>query len=276
MSAYNGKTRVIPIVNNKGGSSKSTTCINLGAALAREGKFVLLIDFDAQANLTLSIMKRIGLKGPTVREFIAGKRSLEETTQRYYDNLHIMPATISLHDIEAAMAANYVKLPDSKKHTVNYYLRSALDKIDTVYDYVLIDCSPNAKSFMVKNALAASTEIFIPTTPDILSLRGALFMQEVVRNEILRINPSTGITGVIVSNFIPSRILFNGMLKQIKKRFDPLVFKTTIRNSIKIPEAQGVGMTIFDYKPYSTSGQDFTELAKEVISMEHYISKEKT
>ena len=66
------------------------------------------------------------------------------------------------------------------------------------------------------------------------------------------------------------------MLKQIKKRFDPLVFKTTIRNSIKIPEAQGVGMTIFDYKPYSTSGQDFTELAKEVISMEHYISKEKT
>jgi cellulose biosynthesis protein BcsQ len=101
-------------------------------------------------------------------------------------------------------------------------------------------------------------------------------MQEVVRNEILRINPSTGITGVIVSNFIPSRILFNGMLKQIKKRFDPLVFKTTIRNSIKIPEAQGVGMTIFDYKPYSTSGQDFTELAKEVISMEHYISKEKT
>ncbi|HQP54804.1 MAG TPA: ParA family protein [Syntrophorhabdus sp.] len=274
MSVYNGKSRVIPIANHKGGSGKTTTCSNLGAALAREGRKVLLIDFDTQSNLTLALLTRLQKNRPTIRELMAEQNTFSQVVQEYNDKLHVLPSSYSLTDIEKAIRNNHAKLPDLKKHNVFFYLRIVLEKINEAYDYVLIDCSPSTESFLLKNALAACTEIFIATEAEVFSLKGATVMEDLVRSEIYPINTSARVSGVVITRHTPNLILPNAMVSQIHKRFTGRVFRTTIRNSIKIKEAQTLGLSIFDHKPYSSAGQDYTELASEVIQMEDHTAKE--
>lgn len=242
---------IIAIINQKGGTGKTTTAINLGTALASLGKKILLIDLDPQTNLSYSF----GIKSPngTITEVLQGKQTLQAILVKK-ERLSIAPSSISLADLEISLVN---KIGREK------LLKERLKGLRG-YDYVFID-SPPSLSILTINALNAAQEVLIPLQMEILSLQGLAQLLDTI-NEVRRVlNKNLKIKGIIPSIYDARRRLSDEVLKELGKNFKEKVFKTYIRECVKIAEAPSFAKSVLTYAPSSHGAEDYINLAKEFI-----------
>ncbi|OIO33785.1 MAG: hypothetical protein AUJ70_02575 [Candidatus Omnitrophica bacterium CG1_02_40_15] len=243
--------KTIALINQKGGTGKTTTAINLGGALAAKGKKVLLIDFDPQANLTYSF----GIKPEkgSITEFLQGKQALQ-TLLTNKEGLDILPSSPALADFEVSI--------------VNKIGRENLlkDRLNGVkgYDYVFVDCPPSL-SILTVNALNATSEILIPLQMEILSLQGLSQLLGTIQEVKQVLNKKLKVRGIVASMYDSRRKLTKEVMEEIEKNIKEKVFKTVIRECVKIAEAPSFAKSVLTYAPSSNGARDYMDLAKEFL-----------
>ena len=239
---------VISIINQKGGVGKTTTAHNLAAGLRLQKKKVLLLDLDAQCNLTL--LQRANNNTHTIYDVLTGKTKLRDAIQNDF----------------VAGSRNLVLLQNKAgaDQILKYVLQSAKD-----YDYIIIDTPPTL-SIITINALTASDSIIITSTADLLPIQGLNDLYKTVQTVKKNSNPDLKILGILITRFNKRTILGKAMLKSltdIATKIGTKVFNTEIRDSIAIKESQAKLTDIFSYSRYSTAGRDYKNLITEILEM---------
>lgn len=240
----------IAIVNNKGGVSKTTTAVNLGAGLSRKGKKVLLVDLDGQANLSQSL----GVTANGVDIYKVFKGEAEVLPKRVSENLHVMPASELLADLELELVTEFER---------ERFLKNALEEVDDDYDFAIIDCGPS-KGLLTINALTACNDIIIPLQSEYLALQGVRSLTDLVFRVKKSLNPKVRILGVLISMFDKRKILNKSVAAEISQHYP--VFDTIIRENVSLAEAPTAKNHIFNYAPKSMGAQDYENLTTEILS----------
>ena len=258
--------RSIAITNQKGGVGKTTSTVNLGAALARAGQRVCLIDLDPQANLTMHLGLEPGKAKPSVYELLGGSASLQECLRTVRPNMDIVPAEIDLAGAEVELVGVVGR---------EILLRDALYPAKELFDVLLIDCPPSL-GLLTINALSAVNEVFIALQPHFLALQGLGKLLETVNLVQRRINSDLSITGVLLCLYDSRTALCDEVAREVARFFKsehPLqslwqgsrIFGTPIRRNIRLAEAPGHGQTIFEYSPSCHGAEDYEALAQELL-----------
>jgi len=245
--------QVIAITNQKGGVGKTTTTINLGTYLAKEGKRTLIIDLDPQANTTsgLGITK---VSSPSLYEtLVDGAMAAEAIMMTPYDGLEVLPAT-------NVLAAAEVELVGAAQH--EFKLRSALKDLD--YDYVLIDCPPSL-GLLTLNGLVAANWVLIPVQAEYYALEGLGQLLQTVQRVKKALNPKLTLLGVLMTMHNGRTSLSSQVHEEIKKHFPDKVFETIIPRNVRLAEAPSHGKPISHYDKWSKGAKAYRELAKEVM-----------
>jgi chromosome partitioning protein len=244
--------KVSAFFNQKGGCSKTTSTINIGAGLSRLGKKVLLIDFDPQASLSCSL----GIESPqySIYNLLKHEVLLEEAVIKKDDNLSIIPATIDL----SAFDHEFNNAPGGE-----FMLKKLLEPL--TYDYIFIDCAPNLNLLAV-NALAASNSVYIPVQTEFLALQGLGQLMDTLAAIKQRINPKLEIGGIIGTRY-NRRKINKDVVDYLQNNFKE-TFKTVIRENVSVMEAPSFAQDIYTYAPDSSGAQDYLDLCKEIIERE--------
>jgi chromosome partitioning protein len=239
---------VISISNHKGGVGKTTSAVNIGVGLKNEGKKVLLIDLDPQANLTQSL----GLQtvGKTIYHAMKGD-ALPIVTS----TVDVVPSSLDLAAIESELASKIARESVLKKLLAPYR-----DK----YDYILIDCPPSL-GILTINAFTASDEIFIPLQAEYLALSGLSKMMEIMELIRSELNPSLKVGGIFLTQFDSRKVLNRNILEGVKDQFPNDVFNSIIRENVSLAEAPISQRHIFDYSARSKGAEDYAALVTEII-----------
>lgn len=245
---------IIAFANHKGGTGKTTSAINIGRALCKLGKKVLLIDLDPQGNLSYSLgLSDLKL---TVADYFLEKSSFEQVACEVF-NMHVLPANISLYN-----HSNHIE----NKIDSKFILKNKLDEISFNYDFILIDCPP-AISIYTINALNAAEGVIIPLVFEILSIQGL----DQILSEIKKIKNSTnsyisviGALGVVVNE---NRKLSSEVLEYVRDNYKINVFNNHIRNNVKAAEAPSFGESVLDYAPNSISSKDYINVTNELLKI---------
>lgn len=243
--------KIIAILNHKGGTSKTTTSLNLGAALSKLGHSVLLVDLDPQANLSQSLGIEDG--NETISEVFALKiQSLP--IKCITETLHLVPASLDLSAIEPGMYSN-----------INSYflLKGQLDKVKSNYDFILIDCPPSLGIF-TQNALIASTDVLITVQSQFLALKGLDTVSNLITTVREKLNDGISVLGLLLTQTNHTRIS-KDISHALRDTFKEKVFNTTIRQNVAIAEASASRKDIFSYSPESFGAIDYMSLAKEIL-----------
>ena len=244
-------SNIISISNHKGGVGKTTSAINIGAALSNLKNKVLLIDLDPQANLTQSL----GISEDQEKNIytsIRGDHKLEpiEITK----NLHLVPSTLDLSGAEVELSAETGR---------EYILKELIDPIKSHYDYIIID-SPPSLGLLTINAFTASDQILIPLQAQYLALQGLSKLVEIVEKIKKRLNKDLIIRGVFVTQYDHRKVLNRNVFETIEEYFQDKVFKTKIRDNVALAEAPTQGLDIFRYSPKSNGAEDYLALSREI------------
>jgi len=248
-------TRIIAFTNQKGGVGKTTTVANLGAALSRLKKKVLLVDMDPQANLSYHLLgTEVHKLEKSVYDVIAGRLGLKDSLVKRKDGLEITPSGIALSGFEVESA---------RKAGRETLLKGALSAARG-YDYILVDCPPSL-GLLTLNSLVAGKEVFIPLQVEFFALQGISRLLETVRVVKNRLNRSLKVSGVILCMYDVRRRLTKEVEDKVRDYFKDKVFKTVIRENVSLVESPSYGQTIFEYAPRSHGAQDYLKLAREVI-----------
>lgn len=247
---------LISFVNHKGGTGKTTACVNLAAGLAIKKFQTLLIDLDPQANATLSLGVDPTNIDLSTYQVLMGQASLNDIViSTLEEKLSLAPAKIDLAHAEINLA--------SQVH-IQFKLKDSLGIIKANYDYVLIDCPPSL-SLLTVNALAASHGVIIPILCDYLSLEGLkqliLSIEEVKRN----LNPKLKILGILPNGVDYRLRITKESLNMVREHFKDLVFHNVIRTCVKLKEAPSFRKSIYTYAPDSTATLDYKAVLKELL-----------
>ena len=250
--------KVISFVNQKGGVAKTTSCVNIGASLADQGKTVLLIDLDAQGSLSTSTgLREIGADELTTYEVLKGA-DIKEATRTLSEGLSVLPTDIRLSGAEIELSS----VPGRE-----FLLREALTEFDDVFDYVLIDCPPSL-GVLTLIALTASDGVIVPVKADYLALKGMSQLVDVINVVKRRMNPGLEIAGVIATFYNSRRNLDQQIVEQIETFFPGKLFETKISQNTALAEAPSQGKNIFEYDSRSKGAQQYKTLAEELIERE--------
>ncbi len=244
----------IAFINQKGGVGKTTSVINVGAALSLQGHRVLMIDMDPQANLTYSLRMAPTKLYPTIYQVLKGQATIEESIMKH-ESIDIVPSSIELSGAEMEL----VNEPGREM-----LLRRALESV-TNYDYVLIDCPPNL-GLLTLNAFTAVKEVFIVLQSEYLALHGLSKLIDVIKVVKDRLNSDIDVTGVICTLFDKRKNLNKEVVEHIKEHFGSKVFKTIIRDNVALAEAPSYHKTIFEYDQDSYGAEDYMSLSKEITN----------
>ena len=264
----NDSCRIIAIVNHKGGVGKTTTTINLGTALAKLKKKVLLIDMDPGAHATYGLGILAHRRERTVYDLMRGRAPLDEIKVEIaldQEHLDLVPASIDLAEAEVQLSG----LPGRE-----FLLKEALNEVCS-YDYIFIDCPPSL-AVLTLNAMVAAKEVFIPLQTEYLAMQGLGKLLETVKIVKHRLNRDLKITGVLATRYDKRKILNREVVNRIKEHFGDKVFDVQIRENISLAESPSHGLTIFEYFPGSYGAEDYMALAKEVLNRGKNGRKEKT
>ena len=243
--------KIIAVVNHKGGVGKTTTTVNLGAALSRLGKRILLVDMDSQQNLTTSLMKE---EDVTKSIFDSLMQNEPLPIVRISEGLDLCPSELALAAAELHLQARIGR---------ESILKKLLNRVRDDYDFIFIDCPPSLGLFTI-NALVAATDVFLPLTGETLPLRGIIMLDETLNDVIQNANSDLKITGVIIQRY-NNRKLNNEVFEAITSKFGARVFDTKIRECIALAEAPAAHCSIFDYDSKSNGASDYMALANEVL-----------
>ena len=257
--------RSIAIMNLKGGVGKTTTAVNVSAALAATGLKVCLIDVDPQAHASLHLGVETYNKSDSVYEVLVGKKELRNIRRHVSENLWVVPAHLELALAEMHLAG----VPGREM-----ILRDKLASDDVPFDYVLIDCPPSL-GVLTLNALTAVDEVFIPLQPQFLPLQGLSAQLQTIELVAKRLNNRLMLSGVVVCMYDDTR-LASEVVQDVDSFFqqeqtEPTVwsqaqiFQTKIRRNVRLAEASSQGKPIFDYDPNSNGSEDYRRLTEEII-----------
>ncbi len=249
--------RIIAVVNQKGGVGKTTTSVNLGAALALRGRRVLLVDLDPQGNLTDHLLgdPAEGVERASIYDvLVEGKPILDALVEAGTPGLFVLPSHEDLAGAELDLASVIGR---------EVLLRDALaDVPDGTFDYILLDCPPSL-GLLSLNALAAAHEVFIALQTEFFAMRGLGALDRTVDLVKRRINPALRVTG-IVPTLVDATRLSREVVDEVRGHYGELVFASRVRSNIRLAEAPSHGKHIFEYAPDSPGAADYAALAKEV------------
>lgn len=245
------KAKVISIANHKGGVGKTTSTASIGCGLALRGKRVLLIDLDAQQNLSFTLTQN---EDPDLSVYDALVKDVALPVVKVKDNVDLVPASLELARAEIDMATKIAR---------EGILRSLLEEHLEKYDYVLIDCPPSL-GIVTTNALVASDELYIPLTAEAFPLKGLTMLDDVVSEVRKRVNPKLELGAVFFTRY-NNRKLNKEVVRMIQDRYGDKVFKTKIRENIALAEMPLSGQSIFEYDVKSNGAKDYLSLVDEII-----------
>ena len=260
--------RSIAVINQKGGVGKTTTTVNVAAALAESGQRVLVIDMDPQAHATLHMGLELAPGELSIYEVLCGKSSLEEATRSIEANLCCAGSHIDLAAAEMELA--HVEGRD-------LILRNRLTEISEKYDYVIIDCPPSLGVLTI-NALAAVDEVILPMQPHFLALHGLSKLLQTIHLVAQQLNPSLKLMGVAFCMFDSGTRLAAEVSRDVEQFFEQSrdqavpwaeakVFSSRIRRNIRLAEAPSFGRSIFNYAPESNGAVDYRQMADELLAV---------
>ncbi len=269
-------THTIALMNQKGGVGKTTTCANLGAALADRGKRVLVADLDPQAHLSINFgvdPAQLPDDEATLYEVLSGEAGVLKAVRRLAGNglenisgeIHLLPSSLDLAGLE-------VELADQQDR--QGLLRNAIANVGYDYDVVLLDCPPSL-GLLTINALAAAQHVLIPMQAHFLALQGFAKLLETTQLVGRRINPDLSVLGVVLTMFDSQTRLATDVANELEGFFESArgtdkpwaeghLFETRIRRNIKLAEAPSFGQPILTYDPLSNGSADYAALAEEV------------
>lgn len=247
-------SKIICIVNQKGGVGKTTTAVNLSACLAEEGRRTLLVDMDPQGNASSGLGIRAGKK--TVYEALVGECTLESTVEKTRQKkLFVAPADIRLAGAELELASLERR---------EYRMRAALEPIKNDYDYILIDCPPSLGLITV-NALTTARSVLVPIQCEYYALEGVTALMNTVQRVKRSLNPGLDIEGVVLTMMDGRTNLSIQVVAEVKKHFKKQVFDTVIPRNVRLGEAPSHGLPIHMYDPRSSGAAAYQALAREVL-----------
>ena len=254
--------RRIALMNQKGGVGKTTTTLNLGAALARRGMRVLLVDLDPQANLTVHLDVDPAAIERSIYDVLLGRAALAEALRPTGTlGLDLVPASVDLAGAEMELVSVVGR---------EQLLRGAVDALvgppaaADPYDFLLVDCPPSLGLLSV-NALTAVREVIVPLQAEFFALQGMARLRDVVALVEKRLNPGLSILGILPSMVDSRTTLSREVLAEIRSFFGAAVFGTAIRRNVKLAEASSHGKTVFEYAADSNGAADYAALAEEVL-----------
>jgi chromosome partitioning protein len=252
-----GPAVVISMCNQKGGVGKTTSTINLGAALAEYGRKVLLVDLDPQGALSAGLGVPHYELTHTVHNLMVEPRvGIDDViVHTRVDGMDLVPSNIDLSAAEIQLV-NEV----GREQT----LARALAPAQARYDYILIDCQPSL-GLLTVNALACSQGVIIPTECEFFSLRGLALLTDTVDKVRERLNPTLQISGIVVTRFDTRTVNAREVMARVLERFGDLVFDTVIARTVRFPETSVAGEPITSWAPKSTGALAYRALAREVI-----------
>jgi chromosome partitioning protein len=243
--------------NQKGGVGKTTSTINLGAALAEYGRRVLLVDLDPQGALSAGLgVPHYELEHTVHNLLVEPRVSLDNVLMHTrVKNLDLVPSNIDLSAAEIQLV-NEV----GREQTLSRALHPVLDR----YDYVLIDCQPSL-GLLTVNGLACSDGVIIPTECEFFSLRGLALLTDTVEKVRDRLNPKLDISGILITRYDPRTVNSREVMARVVERFGDLVFDTVISRTVRFPETSVAGEPITSWAPKSGGAAAYRSLAREVI-----------
>lgn len=253
--AVSTTARSTAVVNQKGGVGKTTTTFNLGVALQRLGRRVLLVDLDPQASLSVSAGIPIATLSVSIYQLLLDDKLdplpvIAKTTS----GVDILPATIDLSAAEVELVSMMQR---------ELVLKDVLDKLKDRYEHILIDCPPNL-GLLTINALAAADQVIIPLECEFLATRGLALLLRTVQKIQARLNRGLRLAGILPTKFDGRTTHANEVLQEVRTTFPGQVYDVVVKNTVKVKEAPAAGLSILDYDPHHEVAQAYVQLAVEV------------
>jgi chromosome partitioning protein len=254
-----GPAKVIAMCNQKGGVGKTTSTINLGAALAEYGRRVLLVDFDPQGALSVGLGVNPMALDVTVYNLLMDSHSrLDEVMLKTNINgMDLLPSNIDLSAAEVQLVTEV-----AREHTLGRILRPVLRE----YDYVLIDCQPSL-GLLTVNALTAAHGVIVPLECEFFALRGVALLTETIEKVHERLNPDLQLDGILATMYDARTVHSREVLARVVEAFDDRVFHTVIGRTVRFPETTVAGEPITTYASSSIGAAAYRQLAREVLAL---------
>jgi chromosome partitioning protein len=252
-------SRIIAIANQKGGVGKTTTAINVTAALGELGKKVLAVDMDPQGNLTSGVGINKNEVEKSTYDILCGNAGIEDCIQKeVLKNLDVLPGNINLSAIE-------LELIDEENR--EFIMKQEMEKVKDNYDYIIIDCPP-ALSMLTINALTTANSVLVPIQSEYYALEGLTQLVHTIELVKERLNSELEIDGIVFTMYDARTKLSYQVVENVKENIGYKVYRTIIPRNIRLAEAPSHGLPISIYDPKSTGAKKYKELAREIIKGE--------